>query len=55
MKKTSRPNEVVFATARAVIFGFMSKNQDVDQGITFRENLDEKYIISKGVDSIIEY
>lgn len=55
MKKTSRPYEVMFATSRAVIFGFLQRNQDVDQGITFKENFDEKYVIAKGVDSIIEY
>jgi hypothetical protein len=43
----------VFATSRGIVFAYLTKDQN--GGISFNENVEEKYQISKGVDSVIEY
>ena len=55
MKRTTRQNEMMFATARGVVFGHLSRSTTGDQALIFNENSDEKYPVQKGVDSVIEY
>ena len=53
IRRTTRSNEVMIATAKGVVFAHLTRLHDNEY--SFSENFSEKYTVSKGVDSVIEY